>query len=242
MKTAFLVDGGFFLRRYRRLRGDATPRKVARDLHGMCLDHLQKLGRDKNQLYRIFYYDCPPLEKKVHNPVNSQAIDFAKSPTYAWRHDFLNELRRLRKVAVRLGYLDANNARWVLREDKLRALLRKQIGIDDLQPEDVKYDVRQKGVDMKIGLDIASMSYKSQVDQLVLVSGDSDFVAAAKLARREGIDFILDPMWHKIRDDLHEHIDGLQGTFARLPSAQPSPGPLIDIAQQLPTETPPGNE
>lgn len=68
---------------------------------------------------------------------------------------------------------------------------------------------------MKIGLDIASLAYKKQVDQIVLISGDSDFVSAAKLARREGIDFILDPMWHRIRDDLHEHIDGLQGAIPR---------------------------
>ena len=64
------------------------------------------------------------------------------------------------------------------------------------------------------------MAYKRQVDQMVLISGDSDFVAAAKLARREGIDFILDSMWATIRDDLHEHIDGLQSVFSK---AAPSP-------------------
>jgi len=41
---------------------------------------------------------------------------------------------------------------------------------------------------MRIGLDIASLAYKRQVNQVVLISGDSDFVPAAKLARREGID------------------------------------------------------
>jgi len=68
---------------------------------------------------------------------------------------------------------------------------------------------------MRIGLDIAAMSFKKQVDQMVFVAGDSDFVPAAKLARREGIDFILDPMWAHIRDDLFEHIDGLRSTFPR---------------------------
>jgi len=70
-------------------------------------------------------------------------------------------------------------------------------------------------VDMRIGLDIAAMAFKKQVDQIILVAGDSDFVPAAKLARREGIDFILDPMWSSIRDDLHEHIDGLRSVFDR---------------------------
>ena len=63
---------------------------------------------------------------------------------------------------------------------------------------------------MKIGMDIASLSYKHQVDQIVLIGGDSDFVPAAKLARREGIDFILDPLGMTISPDapLLEHIDG----------------------------------
>ena len=64
-------------------------------------------------------------------------------------------------------------------------------------------------------LDIASLAYKGQINQLVLISGDSDFVPAAKLARREGIDFVLDPMWSTIRPDLHEHIDGLKSVCPR---------------------------
>ncbi len=48
------------------------------------------------------------------------------------------------------------------------------------------------------------------MNQIILISGDSDFVPAAKLARREGIDFILDSMWHNIHESLFEHIDGLQ--------------------------------
>ncbi|MBQ7608183.1 MAG: NYN domain-containing protein [Desulfovibrionaceae bacterium] len=68
----------------------------------------------------------------------------------------------------------------------------------------------KKRVDIKIGIDIASLAYKKQVDRIVLISGDSDFVPAAKLARREGIDFILDPLFNHIPDDLLEHIDGLR--------------------------------
>ena len=63
---------------------------------------------------------------------------------------------------------------------------------------------------MRIGIDIASLAYKKQVDQIILIAGDSDFVPAAKLARREGIDFILDPMGADIKADLFEHIDGLE--------------------------------
>ncbi|MDR3713987.1 MAG: NYN domain-containing protein [Puia sp.] len=65
---------------------------------------------------------------------------------------------------------------------------------------------------MKIGVDIASLALKKQVNQIVLVSGDEDFVPASKLARREGIDFILDPLWNPIDPNLLEHIDGLNST------------------------------
>ena len=49
-------------------------------------------------------------------------------------------------------------------------------------------------MDIRIGLDIASLAYKELVDHVVLISGDSDFIPAAKVEWREGIDFILDPM------------------------------------------------
>ena len=70
-------------------------------------------------------------------------------------------------------------------------------------------NVIQKGVDMRIGLDISSMAFKKQVNQMILIAGDSDFVPAAKQARREGIDFILDPMGNHLPEDLYEHIDGI---------------------------------
>ena len=38
---------------------------------------------------------------------------------------------------------------------------------------------------MKLGLDIATLTLKKQVNKIVLISGDSDFVPAAKLARAE---------------------------------------------------------
>jgi uncharacterized LabA/DUF88 family protein len=53
-----------------------------------------------------------------------------------------------------------------------------------LDPRAVDEGFKQKGVDMRIGVDIASITFKKQASTIVLVSGDSDFVPAAKLARR----------------------------------------------------------
>ena len=43
----------------------------------------------------------------------------------------------------------------------------------------------------------------------------SFLVPAAKLARREGMEFILDPLWQQVNDDLFEHIDALQSGLQR---------------------------
>lgn len=94
-------------------------------------------------------------------------------------------------------------------------LLKGRIERHEITDKDVVIDVKQKGVDMRIALDIASITLKKQADRIVLISGDSDFVPAAKLARRERIDFILDPMWQNIPEDLFEHIDGLRSTYPR---------------------------
>lgn len=66
---------------------------------------------------------------------------------------------------------------------------------------------------MRIGVDITSVTLKNQANRIVLIAGDADFVPASKLARREGADFILDPMHQAIPDDLFEHIDGLWNAF-----------------------------
>jgi uncharacterized LabA/DUF88 family protein len=209
-KTAILVDGGFFLKRYRSINKvkNLDPERTANDLWEICLKHLTQAKAESFDLYRIFYYDCLPYDKKQHNPVNGKAIDFSKTDQYKFQIAFLEELKKKRKIALRLGILE-DRKRWIIKPNRTKELLTKKISIDDLTENDVQFDFTQKRVDIKIGLDIASMTLKKQVQQIILISGDSDFVPAAKLARREGIDFILDPMWNPIKPHLFEHIDGL---------------------------------
>ena len=92
--------------------------------------------------------------------------------------------------------------------------------VSELKDSDFSLPLRQKGVDMRIGLDIATITLKKQANVIVLVSGDSDFVPAAKLARREGATFILDPHWQSIASDLSEHIDRLTSGFPKPQSDQ----------------------
>ncbi|WP_245902219.1 NYN domain-containing protein [Phreatobacter oligotrophus] len=216
-----MIDGGFFLKRIRYQFPEidaANPKIVANLIHGHALRHRYQLtGTDQNRkpifelfdLYRVFFYDCPPLEKKMHRPVTKSAIDFAKTPEAVFRNQLHFELRRKRKVALRLGHL-IDTVNWRLKPSVLPKLLRKEISFDSLTDDDFSIDTSQKGVDMRLGLDVAALSYKKLVDQIVMVVGDSDFVPAAKLARREGIDVIIDPLGQTIHDHLFEHTDGVR--------------------------------
>lgn len=228
MTTAILIDGGYFLRRfpscYPAKRKD-DPKEVARTAFELALAHLvERRGRAPNEvvirteLYRIFFYDCPPLLKRAHFPVSRRPVDFSKTPVAAFHLQLHEELRCMRKTALRLGHL-SDQGEWTLNDGRLKELLSGSRTFSQLTDDDFHYLTRQKGVDMRIGVDIASLAYKKQVQQIVLVAGDADFVPAAKLARREGIDFILDPMWKTIHPSLNEHVDGIRSTSPR-PASQ----------------------
>lgn len=212
--TAILVDGGFYRKRAAYLWGKKTSENRAKELRAYCAAHLlDRDGKEERQLYRIFYYDCAPIGRRsIYHPLTKKNVDLEKSDTYAWTETFLGELRKSRKFCLRLGELSAI-ANYNLRPDVTRKLLAGSRSLDSLTENDFMFVAQQKGVDMRIGIDIASLAYKKQVNQIILISGDSDFVPAAKLARREGIDFILDPMWADIKDDLFEHIDGLKSQW-----------------------------
>lgn len=169
----------------------------------------KKYNHTPKNLYRILFYDCPPLNKKFHNPISKKSVDLSKSELFNFRTEFHRVLLNQSNLALRRGNIDELHPPWTIIPDKLKDLFNNQITFDQLTENDVALSVRQKGVDMKIGLDIASLSYKRLVEQIILISGDSDFVPAAKLARREGIQFLLDPMQATIKADLFEHIDGL---------------------------------
>ncbi|MEQ8297408.1 MAG: NYN domain-containing protein [Nitratireductor sp.] len=221
--------------------------------------------RWQDHVYRIFFYDAVPYTGQAHHPFENTIIDFSKTPEAKFRLSLFDALRRQRKVALRLGKVTregdwsppAEKVRRTLATRDLLAsmnldgldeggqitLSKEQVALAraqqkrwaDIQNHHVVLGLRQKGVDMRIGLDIASITLKKQADTIILVSGDSDFVPAAKLARREGIEFILDPMWQNVNDDLFEHIDGLQSGLWK-PGAKP-PAAVAAGTHAGPTET-----
>lgn len=67
-----------------------------------ALAHLIEGKREKikHELYRIFFYDCPPLDKKLHNPISKKSIDFSKSKEAIFRNEF-HELLKSKRQAER---------------------------------------------------------------------------------------------------------------------------------------------
>lgn len=215
IRTAILVDGAFYRKRAYTLFGDLSPAERAKELASYCHRHIKE-EKEGATLYRVFYYDCPPVNKMVYHPLLKHAIDLGKTDDFKWANDFFNELKHQRKFALRLGRLAEEQAFFNIRPESMKKLLSGTLTLDTLTEKDFSLSVSQKGVDMRIGVDISSLAFKKQVDRIILISGDSDFVPAAKQARREGIDFILDPMRSPIKDDLFEHIDGMRTKAPKL--------------------------
>lgn len=242
MPTAILIDGAYFIKKLRSSYGNGVgydSQLAATIIFECAMQHLTKRPKKINQkskdnskdihvpqeaLYRIFFYDCAPLDFKGHNPISNKAIDFSRTDEYKFRTELHSELKKKRKVALRLGKISTFKS-WNFKPEALKKILKNASDLSKIKltEDDVKLDFKQKGVDMRIGLDIASLTLKKFVHKIILIAGDADFVPAAKLARREGIDFILDPLGSEIPNDLFEHIDGLQSKLPHLMSVKKIP-------------------
>lgn len=155
------------------------------------------------RLHRIYFYDSKPLEGGAENPLDGAAIDFGSSDTASRNRSLHAHVARLPFFSMRYGELSMEG--WGLK----KRFLAKHAGegIVSVGAADLRPVVKQKGVDMRIGLDIASLTLKKHVSMIVLATGDSDFVPAMKFARREGAQIMLIVQRKGIKEPLREHAD-----------------------------------
>ncbi|MCD1409620.1 NYN domain-containing protein [Vibrio vulnificus] len=216
-KITFFIDGGYFIRRvkfyHRKYFPSATlqPEHVTRILRKIVSKHRTDLKRDET--YRVFYYDAPPYEGQMREPVtrpNQQGLrtrNFKQDPATIFQKELHINLSNERKVALRMGQL-SKAKEWQLNSDVLKSLLSGNKLFSDLVPEDFHLNMQQKGVDTRLGIDITTVALNQFSDTMVLVASDADFVPAAKVARTNGMDVILDPLWGNVASELDHHIDG----------------------------------
>ncbi|MBM7045217.1 NYN domain-containing protein [Rhizobium lusitanum] len=166
-KVAVLIDGGH-------------TRVLAKSAgYTYNPDYIEKIAKaciaaDEEPL-RFLYYDCAPYVGNAVLPVSGSQKQFNGSDVW------LKELAAKDLFAIRLGVL------------KFRGFIPKQIpvGAGALTDNHFKPSFEQKGVDMRIGLDIATYSANRSVERLILLSGDTDCIPAMKHARISGLQVAL---------------------------------------------------
>jgi uncharacterized LabA/DUF88 family protein len=167
LRVVVLIDGGH-------LR--AVARKAG---HTYVPDYIEKVAHacveSGETLLRILYYDCAPFEGTAKLPVSGKKFDFTGSDQW------LKELATKDLFAVRRGVL------------KFRGFKPKKIPIaaQALKDEDFAPDFEQKGVDMRIGLDMARYSVEKSVERIILITGDTDCLPAMKHCRIAGLQIVL---------------------------------------------------
>ena len=157
-------------------------------------DYIEKIAHacvePDETLLRVLYYDCAPFNGSVSLPVSGQPHQFEGSDHW------LRHLAAKNLFAVRRGVL------------KFHGFKPRKIPVTPaaLTDADFKPDFEQKGVDMRIGLDMANFSATKTVDRIVLITGDTDCLPAMKHARINGLQVVLvsfpnrkaapELMWH----------------------------------------------
>jgi uncharacterized LabA/DUF88 family protein len=165
-RVAVLIDGGHTRVLARKAGKTYDPEYIAQ-LAQACLVE----GED---LLRVLYYDCPPFKGSVRLPISGL------EKTYDHSGQWLKDLARKDLFAVRLGSL------------KFRGFVPKSIPMgSEPSDDDFKPRFEQKGVDMRIGLDMAVMAQAKSVSRIILCTRDTDCIPAMKHVRRAGIQVVL---------------------------------------------------
>ena len=198
-KVNILIDGGFYVQKFKEREGRLpNANDIENEIAVIMTETQKKTGVDcKDILFRVFYYDCSPFDGKVKKPGETVETDYSQTKAYTAKERVLKSLAQKERFAVRLGELSFDGWTEVKKTDPATG-----IETTDYVPK-----LKQKGVDMKVGLDMAYMALKHTVDKVVLVAGDSDFVAPMKFIRREGLQVYLYSMGHKVKAKLIEHSD-----------------------------------
>ncbi len=199
---AILLDGGFVTKKL----GEqlANPPRAA-DIITFVESIKQYENLNTYDLMRVYYYDAPPSDETLNKPVSGDRFELATTPRYRQAQSLYDQLELSPGFALRMGETRLAPDGWKLSNRCVKQLKREPRALTDA---DFKLDISQKGVDMRIGLDMARLALRDLVKAVVVVTGDSDFVPAFKFVRREGVKVMLCTMGHRsARRELKAHAD-----------------------------------
>ncbi len=166
-KIAVMVDAGHLRVALKRANQPYTPEYIEK----ICL----QCAKPGEEIVRILYYDCEPFSGELKLPVSKQKLPYGKTSS------MLHDLALKDLFAIRRGVL------------KFRGftIKRNQQPSNPLQDSDFEPTFEQKGVDMRIGLDMALFSANRSIELLALITNDTDCIPAMKYARRAGLQVAL---------------------------------------------------
>lgn len=198
-KFAILMDGGFVKKKIQN-KTKAFPTLADIDAEVARIKAHPVL--DGCDLLRIYWYDAVPASGILKNPIDGSSIDLAKNAIFSRNVSLHQALELHPDFALRMG--ESAVYGWTFGNSALKALTKRPRppAANDLVP-----NISQKGVDLRIGLDLARLALRNLVGSVVVVTGDSDLIPAFKFVRREGVRLYLDHMNHGVKRELKVHAD-----------------------------------
>lgn len=203
LSYAILLDAGFVKRKLKVARPDVS----AEDIDALVRAIREHAALAQHRLHRVYFYDAFPLAKSVEHPVTGVSIEYGATPVFHANVALLKDIAKLPHVALRQGELSHDG--WMAKWKSLKngGKFNADTGVLSLSCDDLKPVIRQKGVDMRIGMDIAALTLKKHVQIIVLVTADSDFIPAMKFARREGAQLLLFTLGHGAKEEMIANSD-----------------------------------
>jgi uncharacterized LabA/DUF88 family protein len=193
METAVMIDGAFIRKKFR----SAMKRDIsALEIQGIVANIFNTVNIPGCN-YRVYFYDCKPCSEQTSLPISHTAYDFEMNPQYSRGMNLIEEIKLLPFFAVREGVLSFNG--WTLKPAYYGAI--------PLVDGCFAPNLKQKGVDIKIGLDVAWINFNHIASNVILITGDSDFVPVIKTARRSGVFVYLFTLKHNVKKELLENVD-----------------------------------
>lgn len=201
-RYAILLDGGFVTKK---LQEKLKEPAKADDVVALCEEIKACPELQNYELLRTYFYDAPPSLETVRFPVSDEFHHLADTSRAKHAQSLYDQLELKPGFALRMGETRLNHQSWKLKPKSVQQLIREPRALED---RDFSLDINQKGVDLRIGLDMARLALRDLVRAVVVVTGDSDFVPAFKFARREGVKVMLCTLGHRgARRELKAHAD-----------------------------------
>jgi uncharacterized LabA/DUF88 family protein len=181
-KLAVIVDGGFIRTKLQAVHSKKPDSNaIYQTITGVVEKNLPNY-----EIFRIFYYDSLAIDtdkKEYNHPLTGKKTSLLEGIDAVYSDKLYSELKKRDGLAFRYGELGFSGWRMKKQGEFMKKLKAKT----EITEGDFCINIKQKGVDLKMGLDIAWISMKRIVDAILIISADSDLVPALKFARKEGL-------------------------------------------------------